>query len=1181
MQRYFDELKQRSAACRELACKARAKGLDPAPDVEITLAENMAQRVEGLISVLAPQIVGKGMVERIIELEKQYGALDWRVALKIAEEIAAQKFCVFKDELEAMNIGIRAGFAYVTVGVVSSPLDGIVTIEKKKRMDGGDYLAVSFAGPIRNAGGTAAAVSVIIADYVRMRRGVGTYDATDQEMKRAVAELQDYHERVTNLQYYPYEEELHFLMKHLPVEVAGEPSEQIDVSNYKDLPRIPTNKIRSGFCLIMSSCIPLKAPKLWKQLGKWGKDFDMGHWNFLEEMLKIQKKMKAGGAGKAESGSKKTVQPDYTYIADLVAGRPVLGHPLRKGGWRLRYGRSRASGLSGQSIHPATMHILNNYIATGTQLKVERPGKGAAFTPCDTIEGPIVKLHDGSVLRLETELEAKAVRNNILEILFLGDVLVPYGDFVNRAHMLVPVGYCEEWWQKEVEKAIVTTLGSLDHEKAAEFIGLTPERLATLLNEPLRRKPTIQEAAKISVAVKAPLHPAFTYHWNDIDLAALTGMLQWLASGTWTATDAMVSKIVVAKDEAHKRTLELCGVPHKFVNNEFVVIEGPVAAAVSLSVGAAEPAGLREKLASAQAASDQAVAGGQPVDALTFMNGIASVSLRDKSGTYIGSRMGRPEKAKMRKMTGDPHGLCPIGDEGGRLRSVNAAVEVGYATVDAPVRWCSHCELDCIYPVCDNCGWPTDQRTVVKPQRTGDNRPPENSTSSRRQIPIRRIFENTLRTLAMDTYPELIKGVRGMMSDTKAPEHVGKAILRARNSVFVNKDGTVRYDCSELALTHFRPREIGTNVERLHELGYTHDIKGRPLENVDQVLELKPQDVVIPCCLEALPHEPSDQVFFRVSRFVDEELERLYSLPAYYNLKSPQDLVGQLIIGLAPHTSAGMIGRIIGFSRTQGFFAHPYYHSACRRDCDGDEIGFLLLMDALLNFSRQFLPSSRGGTMDAPLVLTTVLTPSEVDDMAFDVDIAWHYPLELYTAALEMKMPWDVKIRQIKDVLGTPEQYEGMGFTHDTSDVNCGVTCSAYKKLPSMEEKLKGQMDLAFKIRAVDTDDVARLVIEKHFIKDTKGNLRKFSMQEFRCVSCNEKFRRPPLAGKCTACGGKLVFTIAEGSVIKYLEPTVSLARAYNLSPYLRQSVELLQRQVESVFGKDKEKQVGLGAWFG
>ena len=219
--------------------------------------------------------------------------------------------------------------------------------------------------------------------------------------------------------------------------------------------------------------------------------------------------------------------------------------------------------------------------------------------------------------------------------------------------------------------------------------------------------------------------------------------------------------------------------------------------------------------------------------------------------------------------------------------------------------------------------------------------------------------------------------------------------------------------------------------------------------------------------------------------------------------------------------------------------------------------------------------------MDAPLVLTSILTPSEVDDMAFDVDIAWSYPLEMYEAALDYKMPWDVKVKQIKDTLDKPEQYEGFGFTHDTSDVNSGVTCSAYKMLPSMEETLRGQMDLAFKIRAVDTSDVARLVIEKHFIKDTRGNLRKFSSQEFRCVNCNEKFRRPPMLGKCTECKGKLLFTISEGSVIKYLMPTVSLAEVYDLSPYLKQTVNLLQRHVESVFGKDKERQEGLGRWFG
>jgi DNA polymerase II large subunit len=98
-------------------------------------------------------------------------------------------------------------------------------------------------------------------------------------------------------------------------------------------------------------------------------------------------------------------------------------------------------------------------------------------------------------------------------------------------------------------------------------------------------------------------------------------------------------------------------------------------------------------------------------------------------------------------------------------------------------------------------------------------------------------------------------------------------------------------------------------------------------------------------------------------------------------------------------------------------------------------------------------------------------------------------------------------------------------------------------------------------------------------MKDTKGNLRKFSQQEFRCVECNEKFRRPPLSGKCAACGGKLIFTVSEGFVIKYLELSIKLAEKYKVPVYVRQSLELLRLRVESVFGKDKERQEMLGAW--
>ena len=228
--------------------------------------------------------------------------------------------------------------------------------------------------------------------------------------------------------------------------------------------------------------------------------------------------------------------------------------------------------------------------------------------------------------------------------------------------------------------------------------------------------------------------------------------------------------------------------------------------------------------------------------------------------------------------------------------------------------------------------------------------------------------------------------------------------------------------------------------------------------------------------------------------------------------------------------------------------------------------------------------------MDAPLVLTSILNPSEVDDQVLEMDVVWKYPLELYEAALEMKYPSEVvsmvkengkakKIEQLADRLGTFRQYEQWGFTHHVENLNKGVQCSAYKTIPSMEEKLLGQMEIAQKVRAVNMDDVAKLVIQKHFLKDIKGNLRKFSMQQFRCVKCNEKYRRPSLQGKCTSCGGKLIFTISEGSVVKYLNHSLMLAERYDFSPYLKQTLDIVKSHVEGVFGKEKEKQVGLASF--
>ncbi|MCK4589235.1 MAG: DNA polymerase II large subunit [Nanoarchaeota archaeon] len=1172
MDKYFEGIEKETLRVHEVAEKARKINLDPEDKVDIPLAKNMAERVEGLISSVAPKLRGSGMTQRIRELEEEFGLLDWRVGLKIAEEVAKEKFCQFENKVEAMEVGIRVGFAYLTLGIVSAPLEGFVGLKIKKRQDGGEYFSVSYAGPVRGAGGTAAATSVILSDYVRRVMGYQLYDPSEEEVNRYVTEIRDYHERVTNLQYYPSEEELRFLANHIPVEINGDPTEKFEVSNYKDLPRVETNRIRGGLCLVMAEGVAQKAPKLWKRLGKWGDELGLD-WGFLKEFLDLQKSVKARKEKKIEG---KGIRPNYTFIADLVAGRPILTHPLRHGGFRLRYGRARVSGFSATCLHPMTLFVLNKYIAIGTQLKVERPGKATVITICDSIEGPIVKLKNGSVLRLAGLVESKDILEQIEEIIYLGDILISYGDFSENGHKLVPAGYCEEWWIQELEKAMVETFGSIDIEKLSEMVGVEKEELEKIWDDSMLR-PKWGVALKISKEMKVPLYPGYTYFWQAVNLEEFKEFLNWIINAEVEKGDEGVVKLILPlKDSSSaKRVLELIGVAHVVAGNEYVVVEKGEAQALYSILGLNDVDVIKEKVEGSS-------------DVLEAVNNLSGLVVRDKGGTFIGARMGRPEKSKMRKLVGSPQVLFPVGQEGDRLRSFQSALEAGKIRADFPLFFCEKCQKKTIYPSCEICNGKNKEvyfcrvcgETDKKECKHGEDKEfKKNERFKKDDLDIKYYFDKALAKLEMRTYPDLIKGVRGTSNKDHVIENLVKGILRAKHDIYVNKDGTTRYDMTELPLTHFKPVEIGTSVEKLKELGYEKDIKGRELVDGEQVVEIKPQDIILPGVTSL--DESAKKVLFRVSKFIDDLLEGLYGLEPFYNLEREDDLVGHVVVGLAPHISAGLMGRIIGFSSAQGCYAHPLWHAGLRRDCDGDENCVILLLDCFLNFSRQFLPDMRGSrTMDSPLVLTSRLIPSEVDDQAHGLDIVWSYPLELYEGALEFKNPWDISVEQIKNRLGDEKQYEKMGFTHQTTNINSGVVCSAYKTIPTMEDKLKGQMELARRIRAVETNDVARLVIEKHFLKDIKGNLRKFSMQQFRCVKCNEKFRRPPLSGVCR-CGGKILFTISEGSIVKYLEPSLSLARQFEVGPYLRQTLDLLKSRIEGLFGKDKERQETMGAWFG
>jgi len=285
------------------------------------------------------------------------------------------------------------------------------------------------------------------------------------------------------------------------------------------------------------------------------------------------------------------------------------------------------------------------------------------------------------------------------------------------------------------------------------------------------------------------------------------------------------------------------------------------------------------------------------------------------------------------------------------------------------------------------------------------------------------------------------------------------------------------------------------------------------------------------------------------------------------------------VIGLAPHTSAGVLGRILGFTGASAGYAHPFFHAAKRRNCDGDEDCVMMLLDGLINFSRAYLPDRRGGRMDAPLVLTMRIDPKEIDKESHNIDVMARYPREFYLATRELRAPRDVEkaIDLVSKRLGTPAQYEGFMFTHGTRDIAAGPSNSAYKTLGSMEDKLKAQLQLARRLRAVDERDVAERVINSHFLPDLIGNMRAFSTQQMRCVKCGARYRRPPLTGTCPKCGGgRVILTVHEGAVTKYMDVSLAIAREYNVPAYTIQRLELLSLSIKSLFENDKSKQMGL-----
>ncbi|MEM1943108.1 MAG: DNA polymerase II large subunit [Candidatus Caldarchaeum sp.] len=1116
----------RSSLLREVekvyavASEFRRRTNSPLPFVETVFADRMEERVELLVGP-------KGVSETIRKYKGRLSGIE--LAFKLCEEIVYSSMGVSPEE-EVVKQAICTALAVLTPPcITAAPSEGISHVRIKQNDDGSKYLAVYFAGPIRAAGGTELATVVVLADYVRRLFGLDRFKAREEEVKRFVEELRTYVRRVGRFQYNVPDKLIAYAYKMTPVEISGVATDNILTPSYRNLERIETNYLRGGALRVVNDGIVGRAKKVLKVVRSMG----MSGWDWIEELARAQ-------LSKGEEDEQEI---------EVIGGRPVISLANTFGGFRIRYGRAFTTGMAAYGLHPITMRVLKGYIVAGTQLKADFPGKGGVVAPVDVLEPPVVKTVDGSVVRVESEEVFKQIADRLEQVLFLGDILVSVGDCVENNVELRPAGYCEEWWSNDL-MAKVSEKSLLE---ASEKTGIHVNRLASFLENPLRIIPTVDEALRLSLELGIPLHPRYLHFWTNITPEKLHLLRKWLSA----VLHETESEARLVNDPEIKQVLEAILVEHR-VDRDHLVLSKTDYVVLKTLLKPGEEVYVEDE-----------------GDTLKILQKISGIVVMDKRGSSITAKMGRPEKAGPRRMTPAVHFLFPLGLAGGQTRDVmNVYAEGGVVAAELVVRKCSKCGSvgwaevcgSCraaaeVFGVCTRCKHSHLGVVVEACVKCGG---PVRYTAMQR-VDVRKELSEALQKIG-EPPPSRLSGVKGLTSLTKTPENFLKGVLRAKHGLTVYKDGTVRFDATNAPMTHFTPAMVGVSVERLRNLGYTHDIHGNPLTSPHQVCELKLQDIVL--------SKKAAAYLVKVSKYVDDLLQYQAGLERLYGIEKADDLLGHLVVGLSPHTYVAVVGRVVGFVDAEVNFAHPVFHAAKRRDCDGDEDSVMLLADVLMNFSRLYIPDRIGGKMDTPLLITRIVYPEEVDEQAHNVDVWPRIPAEFYRLASERKKISEARglVRTVEDDLEAGTEAVGTSFTHPQSTLTVPGIVSAYKTLETMMDKISVQLELMDQLAGVKDAALVDSIVSSHILPDIIGNVKAFMVQSFRCKKCNKKYRRIPLTGKCPYCQVDLSLTVFRGAVEKYIELAEQMAEKRLRSSYLRENTVAAVETVVDLFKSSSNK---------
>ena len=1001
------------------------------------------------------------------------------LAADIAKQTINGRF-IKKSQEDLVLLALQNSFVILSRGQSSVPQEYIhrVRIDPTTK-----HLTVFFTNTIRHVPGVIIGLVVLISDYIRSILHLNRFQSTPDTIGRYEEEMAIFLNMNDRQQSFE-QNHLTLFIQNIGVELTSEPYERVEVKKYRNLPKL-TNHLRMGLCVALEKILH-NLQHIIRQKRLAG----IPEWVWLDNFTFSRP------GQERDFGSK-----------DIRSTQPLLSQSKTPGGFRLRYGLSRNIGFGTIGLHPATI-ILTGMLSPGCTVQLDLSDIYYSIGPVSSIMGPLVELNDNSLVRINSIAEYYEVNESIVQIWEMGDILISPSDNPIPEEFILSA-WTEEWWSEEISNKITEKPSIL--EQIEDCCDISPIDIYQLIKYPLRYHPSWNLSVNLSKYTNIPIHPKFAFNWNEIAISDFIYLVQNIEE---------LNKTKSTSDDNLIRIIKALGVQFEIKDNKLNVHE--FNNFIPLLRGKAE-----------QITSLVDIEKGK-ISVESLCQALIGFPVRSLCNRRIGLKLVRIEKSENRVTNPPHHVIFPLGKYGGSQRDLFKVNGENPIKITISERFCETCGISSFKSFCPECQQQTSQQYLCRKGHIVDSQYCAECNrkaypKSPKLVHVGAMFNSAFKK-ANSPNIQKVKGVLSLNNQYGISEPLIKGILRAKHNIHVFKDGTTRYSYTNSPILTFTPKEIHTSIEELIHLGYTHDIQGEDLTDEEQQIEIFPYDIII--------NEAGLQFLFSQSKFLDDELVYLYDSSPYYRLRTFENVIGLLIVGISPTSQIGVLGRVIGYTSNNVLYAHPVWHHLKSRQCNGVSDSITLFLYVMFNFSREFISAFHGGSLDTPTIVNLV---DNWDDLLIcSKTTIFSQNLSFYQN-LELKSPKPKPITYDFSLLHLTQMIQHI--TTNLSDIEIENKLREQKII----DRIKITLDSLRTIRAVEEGVFVDNILVNDFLNKITASISRFFQQPFRCRICKRTFRRVPLGRNCPFCHkSALELTLSKGWVLRYMQIISLLAEEYS-----------------------------------